>query len=176
MPKAKNEQAESLSNSERGKRQRLYKEGKVAYGSVQNLQKASWLSKKKDTDFLYRKNSYTKFGQAMRHFRRLSAFAKCINEIWCLDLAFMDKLSEFNNVVKYLLICVDSFSRLVHAQSMKSKYASEAVAAFKKRERRTLNLIECGLIKVLSLRETSKHFARVKTAKSTLQEVKQRLL
>ena len=59
-------------------------------------------------------------------------FAKRINEIWCLDLAFMDKLSEFNNGVKYLLICVDIFSRLVSVQSMKSKYASDAVAAFKK--------------------------------------------
>ena len=82
--------------------------------------------------FLYRKNSYTKFRRAIRHFKRLPAFAKRINEIWCLDLAFMDKLSEFNSGVKYLLICVDVFSRLVRVQSMKSKYASDAVAAFKK--------------------------------------------
>ena len=44
----------------------------------------------------------------------------------------MDKLSEFNNGVKFLLICVDVFSRLFRVQSMKSKYASNAVAAFKK--------------------------------------------
>ena len=132
MPKAKNEEAESLSKSEKAKLQRLYREGKAAYGSVQNLQKASGLSKKKVTDFLHRKNSYTKFRRAIRHFKRLPAFAKRINEIWCLDLALMDKLSEFNNGVKYLLICVDVFSRLVRVQSMKSKYASDAVAAFKK--------------------------------------------
>ena len=36
-------------------------------------------------------------------------FAKRINENWCLDLAFMDKFSEFNNGVKYLLIYVDVF-------------------------------------------------------------------
>ena len=132
MPKAKNEEAGSLSSSEKVKLQRLYREGKAAYGSVQNLHKASGLSKKKVTDFLYRKNSYTKFRQAIRHFKRLPAFAIRINEIWCLDLAFMDKLSEFNNGVKYLLICVDVFSRLVRVQSMKSKYASDAVAAFKK--------------------------------------------
>ena len=110
----------------------MYREGKAAYGSVQNLQKASGLSKKKVTDFLYRKNSYTKFRRAIRHFKRLPAFAKRINEIWCPDLAFMDKLSEFNNGAKYLMICVDVFSRLVRVQSMKSKYASDAVAAFKK--------------------------------------------
>ena len=44
----------------------------------------------------------------------------------------MGKFSEFNNGVKYLLICVDVFSRLLRVQSMKSKYASDAVAAFKK--------------------------------------------
>ena len=132
MPKAKNEEAGSLSKFEKAKLQRLYREGKAAYGSVQNLQKASRLSKKKVTDFLYRKNSYTKFRQAIGHFKRLPASAKRINEIRCLDLAFVDKLSEFNNGVKYLLICVDVFSRLVRVQSMKSKYASDAVAAFKK--------------------------------------------
>ena len=58
-----------------------------------------------------RRKSYTKFRQAIRHFQRLPAFAKRTNEIWCLDLAFMDKLSEFNNGVKYLLICVDVFSQ-----------------------------------------------------------------
>ena len=132
MPKAKNEEAGSFSKSQKAKLQRLYRVGKAAYGSVQNLQKASGLSKKKVTDFLYRKNSYTKFRQAFRHFKRLPAFAKRINEIYCLDLAFMDKLSEFNNDVKYLLICVDVFSRSVRVQSMKSKYASDAVAAVKK--------------------------------------------
>ena len=55
-----------------------------------------------------------------------------LNEIWCLDLAFMDKLSEFNNGVKYLLICGDVFSRFVRVQLMKSKYSTDAVAAFKK--------------------------------------------
>ena len=132
MPKAKNEEAGSHSKSEKTKLQRLYSEGKAAYGAVQNLQKASGLSKKKVTDFLYRKNSYTKFRQAIRHFKRLPAVAKRINEIWCLNLAFMDKLSEFNNGVKYLLICVVVFFRLVRVQSMKSNYASDAVAAFKK--------------------------------------------
>ena len=44
----------------------------------------------------------------------------------------MDKLSEFNNGVKYLIICVDVFSRFVRVQPMKSKYSTDAVADFKK--------------------------------------------
>ena len=68
----------------------------------------------------------------MQHFKRLPAFAKRINEIWCLDLAFIDKLSDCNNGVMYLLVCVDVFFRFVRVQPMKSKYSTHAVVAFKK--------------------------------------------
>ena len=81
MPKAKNEEAEFLSKSERAKLQRLFREGKAAYGSIQMLQKARGLSKKKVTDFLCRKKSYIKFRQETRPFKRLHAFAKRSNEI-----------------------------------------------------------------------------------------------
>ena len=69
--------------------------------------------KRKLPTFLHSKDSYTKYRHATRHFKRLPAFAKRINEIWCLDLAFMDKLSDTNNGVKYLLVWVDVFSRFV---------------------------------------------------------------
>ena len=132
MPKAKTEGAGFLSKSEKAKLQRLYRDGKAAYGSIKNLQKASGLSKKKVAYFLHSKDSYTKYRHATRHFKRLPAFAKRINEIWCLDLAFMDELSNTNNGVKYLLVCVDVFSRFVRVQPMKSKYSTDAVVAFKK--------------------------------------------
>ena len=47
MPKAKTEGAGFLSKSEKAKLQRLYRDGKAAYGSIKILQKASGLSKKK---------------------------------------------------------------------------------------------------------------------------------
>ena len=56
--------------------------------------------------------------------------------MWCLDLAFMDKLSDTNNGVKYFLVCVDVFSRFVRVQPMKSKYSTDAVLAFKKKLRK----------------------------------------
>ena len=104
MPKAKTEAAGFLSKSEKAKLQRLYRDGKAAYGSIKNLQKGSGLSKKKVAYFLHIKNSYTNYCHATRHFKRLPAFSKQINEIWCLNLAFMDKLSDTNNGVKYLLV------------------------------------------------------------------------
>ena len=46
-------------------------------------------------------------------------------------------MSEFNNAVKFLLVCVDVSSRFVRVQPMKSKYSTDAVAAFKKMLRGT---------------------------------------
>ena len=105
MPKAKTEGDGFFSKSEKAKLQRLYRDGKAAYGSIKNLQKARGLSKKKVAYFLHSKDSYTKYRHATRHFKRLPAFAKRINEIWCLD--FMDKLADSNNGVKNLLVCVN---------------------------------------------------------------------
>ena len=65
MPKAKTEGVGSLSKSEKAKLQRLYKEGKAAFGSVRNLQKASGLSRGKVISFLQTKNSYTKYRQSL---------------------------------------------------------------------------------------------------------------
>ena len=65
--------------------------------------------KKKVEQFLQTKASYTIFGPSIRHFRRLQAFSIYIIEIWCMDLAFIDKLASQNNGVKYLLVALDIF-------------------------------------------------------------------
>ena len=110
----------------------MYSRDRAAYGSIQNLSKASGLSKKRVEKFLQTKTSYTKFDSPIRCFRRLQAFSKYINEIWCMDLAFVDKLSSQNNGVKYLLVAVDTFSRFVRVQAMKTKYTKDTLQAFRK--------------------------------------------
>ena len=175
MPKAKTEGVESLSKSEKANLQRLYKEGKAAFGSVRNLQKTSGLSRGKVISFLHTKNSYTKYRQATRHFRRLPAFAKRIYEIWYLDLAFMDKLSEFNNGVKYLLICVDVFSRFVRVQPMKPKCSTDSLAAFKKMLRKNNIPQKYGLINEQSLVANFGNFVDKRKLKFIQREVKQKL-
>ena len=119
MPKKKIEGIGSFSKSENVRLNRLYSRGRALYGSIQNLSKASGLSKKKVEKFLQTKTSYTKFGPPIRCFRILQAFSKYINEIWCMDLAFVDKLACQNMGVKYLLVALDIFSRFVRVQTMK---------------------------------------------------------
>ena len=91
--KLKREQAGSLSKFERQKLQRLYTQGGAAYGSLRILVKSSKLSVSNVRQFLPSKPSSTKFTLAKHRFHRTKAFARFKNEIWCMVLAYVDKLA-----------------------------------------------------------------------------------
>ena len=97
MPKQNTEELGSLSKSEKVRLNRLCSSGRVAYGSVQKLRKASGSSEKKVDHFLQTKTTYAKFGLPIRHFRGLQAFSKHINGMCCKYLAFVDKLGSGKN-------------------------------------------------------------------------------
>ena len=103
MPKQETQDFGHLSNSEKVIPNRFYSRGRAAFGSVQNLSKASGLSKERVEQLLQTKSLYTRFGQPIRRFRRLQAFSKDMNEIWYINMAFVDKLAsvENNGVNKY---------------------------------------------------------------------------
>ena len=130
MQKLKIEEPGSLSKYECQKLQRLYTQGAAAYGSVRNLAKASRVPVSKVKQFLHSKDSYTNFTLAARKFKRMRAFASFRNEIWCMDLACVDKLAKENNGVKNLLVCQDLFGRTVNAEGMKTKDSHETLRAF----------------------------------------------
>ena len=130
MPRVKKKGLGSLSKSERQKLQRLYTQGFAAYGSVRNLAKAAKLSPSEVREFLHSKTSYTRFTQVTRIFRRMRAFARLKNEIWCMDLAYAAKLAKDNNGVKYLLVRQDMFDRTLDAKGMKTKDSKETVKTF----------------------------------------------
>ena len=130
MPMVKKEELGSLWKSVRQKLRRLYRQGFAAYGSVRNLAKAAKLSPSKVREFSHSKTSYTRFTQATRKFRRVSAFAIFKKEFWCMDLAYVDKLAKYNNGVKYLLVRQDLLYRTVDAKGMKTKDSKETVKTF----------------------------------------------
>ena len=51
----------------------------------------------------------------------MKAFARFKNEMWCMELAYVDKLARDNNGVKYLLVRQDQFDRTVNAKRNESK-------------------------------------------------------
>ena len=120
----------SLSKSERQKMQRLYTQGGAAYGCVRNLVKASILSVSKLRQVLHSKPSFTKFILATRKVKRMKAIARFKKEIWCMHLAYVDKLAKNNNGQGYLLVRQDLFDRTVDSNGMKTKDSKETVRAF----------------------------------------------
>ena len=110
----------------------MYTKGGAAFGSIANLKKASGFTRGKIVRYLQSKAPYTKYRQFRENFPRLKAVAYRINEIWSVDVAYMDKVAQHNNGVKYLLVAVDVLSRYLRVQPMKALYAKDAVEAFKK--------------------------------------------
>ena len=60
----------------------------------------------------------------------MKALARFRIEIWCMNLAYVDKLAKKNNGVKYLLVRQDLFHRTVNARGMKTKDSQKTVKAF----------------------------------------------
>ena len=110
--------------------QRLYTQKGAAYGSVRNLVKARNLPVSKMRQFLHSKHSYTKFTLVTCKFKRMKALERFKNELWCMDLAYVDKPAKDNNGGKYPLVRQGLLARAVDAKGMKTKDSKETVGAF----------------------------------------------
>ena len=66
------------------------------------------------------------------HFPSLKMTVKDGNEIWSLDLAYIENLAKHNQDVKYLLVAGDCLSGYFRVEPMKTNYATEAADALKK--------------------------------------------
>ena len=60
----------------------------------------------------------------------MKAFARFKNEIWCMDLAYVDKLAKDDNGEKHILVRQELFDRTVDAKRMKTKDSKKTVRAF----------------------------------------------
>ena len=87
---------------------KLYLNG--PFGSATTLQNLSKLSMKKIKMYLVTKPSFNKYRSHRLRFPRLKVVVNDINEIWSVDLAYVDKRAKYNGGVKYLLVAVDCLS------------------------------------------------------------------
>ena len=99
----------------------------------------------------------------------MKAFARFKNQIWCMDLAYVDKLAKDSNGVKYLLVRQDLFDRTVDAKGMKSKDSKETVQAFLSMITKEIDPKKFGLTREQNLLESLKSYAKLKEYKFTLQ-------
>ena len=81
--------------------EQFYSIGPQSFGSSKRQQKHSKLSLAKIKSYLDTKPSFTKYRSIRMQFTRLKVIVKDINEIWSLDLAYVDNLAKYNGDDKY---------------------------------------------------------------------------
>jgi transposase InsO family protein len=66
-----------------------------------------------------------------RHFKRNRVIACGIDQQWKMDLADMQSMQQFNDGYRYLLVCIDVFSKYSWVVPLKNKTVPTLVEAFK---------------------------------------------
>ena len=112
----------------KGKEKVYYDKNNVgAFGGVQRF--ARQLKKKQSTssvkNWLQNQPTYTLHKPLKRKFPTRKYRTSGLNELWQMDLMEMIPYSRINKGYKYILTCVDVFSRFARALPLKSKNAKD---------------------------------------------------
>ena len=81
-------------------------------------------------EFLIRQPSYTRHRRAVRRFKRLATIAPGLHTDWQCDLSDMQRLSKENKGYGFFLLCIDSLSRQIFVEPVKTKHATAIVKGF----------------------------------------------
>lgn len=88
------------------------------------------VSKARIRKWLKTQPSYTLHRTVLKNFRRRKIVTQGLDYLHELDLMDVQKYSKANDGVRYLLVSIDTHSRFVRAQPLKSKQARPVLAAF----------------------------------------------
>ena len=102
---------------------KLYKAAKNKIPSL-TLKNVKW--------WLSGKDAYRLHKPLKRKFQRRKTLAPGIDSFWQTDLAVFEGIARYNSGVKYLLVCIDVFSRFLIIEPLKKKDSSSVVKAFSK--------------------------------------------
>lgn len=104
-----------------------------SFGGVEALHRAlkGQVKRGEIKRWLEMKDSYTLHKPVRHKFRRNRVIAKGINDQFQADLVDMQSLSKYNNGFKYLLTCIDVFSKRAWAIPLRNKSGKSVLSAFK---------------------------------------------
>ena len=103
-----------------------------SFGGVQSLHRYSRKPIKEVKKWLMRQNAYTLHKPTRLRFERRKTFAKGIDDLFQADLVDLSGISSYNDGYRYLLTCIDVFSKYAWAIPLKSKSAESVKQAFEK--------------------------------------------
>jgi transposase InsO family protein len=103
----------------------------TAYSTLPKLVKVVGKKREKEvSDWLLKQDAYTLHKPVRRKFQRNFYTVSNINDVWELDLADMQNIAQYNDGVKYLLTCIDCFSRYAYVKPLNSKSSKDISKAF----------------------------------------------
>lgn len=106
-----------------------YNPAKVgSYGGIKSLSRAT--NNKNVKEWLTSQETYTLHKPIRRKFPRRKMICVGLDHIWQIDLADMNSLSGDNDGFRYLLTCIDCYSRFAWVVPIKNKSASTVTTAF----------------------------------------------
>ncbi|XP_028404004.1 uncharacterized protein LOC114526613 [Dendronephthya gigantea] len=100
------------------------------YDDVKNAGKFR-ISRKKIKQWLMEQDTYTLHKPLHRNFKRNRTIMGGIDQFWQMDLADLQSIQKFNDGYRYLLVCIDVFSKYAWVISLKNKTGPSLVEAFK---------------------------------------------
>lgn len=101
-----------------------------SYGGIRPLARYSGSPIKTVTKWLSSQDTYTLHKPIRKTFPRRKTFAKGINDLFQADLVEMQSMSRANDGYRYILTCIDVFSKYAFAIPLKDKKGSTVSAAF----------------------------------------------
>ena len=105
-----------------GGKEEIYTAAKDLYPKITGRKGATWLSKQ---------FTYTMHKPVRRyHFKTNRVFAEGIDYQWQVDLADLGSVQTYNDGFRYLLICIDVFSKYALAILLRNKTGTSLVSAF----------------------------------------------
>jgi transposase InsO family protein len=101
-----------------------------SYGGVRPLARYSNSSIKPTKTWLSSQDAYTLHKPVRKIFPRRKTFAKGIGDLYQADLVDMQNLSRYNDGYRYILTCIDVFSKRAFAIPLKDKRGASVTKAF----------------------------------------------
>ena len=89
------------------------------------------ISRTKIKEWLMKQDTYTLHKPIRSHFRRNRVIVGGIDHQWQMDLADMQSMQKVNDGYRYLLVCIDVFSKYAWVVPLKNKTGLSLVEAFK---------------------------------------------
>lgn len=101
-----------------------------SFSGVRTFCEENKINAKSARKWLHTQDAYTLHKPVIRRFVRRKTISKGIDDIWQLDLVDVSSLSKYNDTNRYLLTCIDVFSRFARAVPVKNKLGKTITTAF----------------------------------------------